>query len=147
VVADCLRHLADSGALGGNHPQDGRHPPFVFVQFLMLGRVLAAGIRHFFRARQLQHCPQGALGMLHAGFVRLVDHQYIGNLQDAGFNCLDVIAHAGRFHHDGGMRQPGNIHLRLPGADCLDQHQVKPGSIQHLHHGSRAGRQPAQRPA
>ncbi len=40
-----------------------------------------------------------ALDAVGAGMVGFVDHEDVGDLHDAGFDRLDVVAHAGHEHH------------------------------------------------
>ena len=96
------------------------------------------------RVRQFQHGPERPLGILHAGAVGLVDDQHVRDLEDAGFDGLDVVAHAGRFHHDGGVRQAGDVHLALSRADGFDDHHVEARRVEDLCHGSGGLRQSAE---
>ena len=79
--------------------------------------------------------------------VGFVHHQHIRDLQDAGFDRLDIIAQPGRLDHQGGMCQAGDIHLSLSDADRFDQDDLKAGRVEHLHHGRGRRRDAAQRAA
>ena len=59
-----------------------------------------------------------------AGVVRLVDDVDIGDLHDAGFECLDVVAHAGDQDQDGDGGDPGDGDFGLTYADGLDDEDV-----------------------
>ena len=152
MAGNGLHQRRDALAFGGHRAQDGRRPGVVGQgdgiwrrgrdEHLAVVLEAARG-----RVGQLEHAAQRPLGVLHARVVGLVDHQQVGDLQNAGLDRLDVIAHAGGLDHQGGVRQAGDIHLGLAHADRLDQDQVKAGGIEYLHQGGGGRGQPAQRTA
>ena len=63
--------------------------------------------------------------------VGLVDHEHVGDLEDAGLGGLDPVAHARRQQHQRGVGGRGDLDLGLADADGLDQHHVAAGRVQH----------------
>ncbi len=93
--------------------------------------------------RQMEHHLQRLDGAIGSRLVGLVDHQNIGDLQDAGLDGLNVVAHAWRFEDDGGVGGAGNVYFGLTGADRLDQDDFVAGGIENLYHGLRGASQTA----
>ena len=78
-------------------------------------------------------------GPLRAGLVALVDHDQVGDLEQARLDRLDLVAHLGRLEHDRRVRRGGDLDLALPGPDGLDEDEVEAGRIEHRS-GGRRGR-------
>ena len=72
-----------------------------------------------------EHGPQLGRGAQGARLVALVDHDEIGDLEQAGLDGLDLVAHLGRLEHDGRVGGGRHLDLALARADRLDQHQVE----------------------
>ena len=93
---------------------------------------------------QRQHVAQVAHDRVGAVAVGLVDHEDVGDLEDAGLGRLDAVAHPGREQHERGVGQRGDLHLGLPDADRLDEHDVAAGRRQHAQRLRRRPGQPAE---
>ena len=70
------------------------------------------------------HQPIGALA------VRLVHHEDVGNLHDAGLERLHLVAGPGHEHDDGDVRGADDVHFVLADADRLDDDDVLAGSVE-----------------
>ena len=81
--------------------------------------------------RRRQHRPQLGRGPLRAGLVALVDDHEVGDLQQAGLDRLDLVAHLGRLEDDGRVGRGRDLDLALAGPDGLDEDQVEPGRVEH----------------
>ena len=114
VLVERLDHLVDALAARGDGLDD-RRPP-------------APGPRASPRPEHVAQVADGGVGAVAVG---LVDHEHVGDLQDAGLRRLDAVAHAGREQHDRGVGQRGDLDLGLADADRLDQHHVAAGGVQH----------------
>ena len=90
----------------------------------------AAGRRDEHRA-ELGGRPQ------RARLVALVDHDQVGDLEQAGLDGLDLVAHLGRLEHDRRVGRGRDLDLALAGADRLDEHQVEAGGVEHRGGGRR----------
>src|SRR5206468_4911299 len=62
--------------------------------------------------------------------VTLVDDEDVGDFHDAGFNGLDIVAHAGDEDHDGDVGQANDVDFILADADGFDQDEVASGGVQ-----------------
>jgi hypothetical protein len=74
--------------------------------------------RHLPRGRlpEVQHLEQVPGDLPGAVAVGLVDHEDVGDLEDAALGHLDHVAESGRERDDGGVGPPGDLDLRLPDA-------------------------------
>ena len=90
-----------------------------------------------------QHRPELGGGPLRAGLVALVDHDQVGDLEQAGLDRLDLVAHLGRLEDDRRVRRGRDLDLALPGPDGLDQDQVETGGVEHRRCRRRGRRQTA----
>src|SRR6266511_954580 len=72
-----------------------------------------------------------AVGRVGAVPVGLVDHEHVGDLQDAGLGRLDRVAHAGGEQHERGVGEAGHLDLGLADADGLHEHNLASGAFQH----------------
>ena len=63
--------------------------------------------------------------------VRLVDHEDVGDLHDAGLERLHLVAGARHQRHDRDVGGAHDVHLVLADADGLDQHDVLAGGVEH----------------
>ncbi len=73
------------------------------------------------------------------GLVALVDHDQVGDLEQARLDRLDLVAHLGRLEHDRRVRRGRDLDLALPGPDGLDQDEVEAGGVEDRS-GRRRGR-------
>src|ERR1019366_284575 len=64
-----------------------------------------------------------------AGVIGLVDDEDIGDLHDAGFDSLDIVAHAGDEHDDGDLGDGGDLDLVLADADGFDDDVIPAGGV------------------
>src|ERR1035437_7195594 len=64
-----------------------------------------------------------------AGVIGLVDDEDIGYLHDAGFDSLDIVAHAGDEHDDGDLGDGGDLDLVLADADGFDDDVIPAGGV------------------
>ena len=65
---------------------------------------------------------RGASGAL---VIRLVDHEQIGDFHDAGFDRLNIIAHAGHQNHDDDVRHSGDGDFILSHAYGFNQDVIE----------------------
>ncbi|OIQ64801.1 hypothetical protein GALL_536470 [mine drainage metagenome] len=124
VRLDLPDQFDDTGAAGGDGEQH-RHLP-------------AGGCR--VTRQQLQ---VGARA-LRQRRVALVHHQDVGDFEDAGLDRLHLVAQAGGADDDAGVGVAADLHLRLAGADGLDDHRVETGGIEQVDDLAGAARQSAQ---
>ena len=75
--------------------------------------------------RRHEHRPQLRGGPLRAGLVALVHDDEVGDLEQAGLDRLDLVAHLGRLQHDRRVRRGRHLDLALAGADGLDEDEVE----------------------
>ena len=69
------------------------------------------------------------------GPIALVDDDDVGDLEQAGLDRLDLVAHLGRFEDDGRVGRRGDLDLALAGPDRLDEDEVEADRVE-----DRAGR-------
>ena len=69
-----------------------------------------------------QHRPELRGGPLRAGLVALVDDDEVGDLEQAGLDRLDLVAHLGRLEHDRRVGRGRDLDLALARPDGLEQH-------------------------
>ena len=86
--------------------------------------------RHGFSVPKRQHAFDLALRLLRAGPVGLVDDEDIGDLHDAGFDGLNIVAHAGDQHDHRDVGERRDIDFILPHADRLDDDEVESGGAE-----------------
>ena len=79
--------------------------------------------------------------------IRLVHHEHVGYLHDAGLDRLNIIAAAGRENHDRHIGRPADVDLSLADADGLYQHDVRPRRVEDDPCVVGRPRQPAELPA
>ena len=84
-----------------------------------------------------------AAALVGVGPVGLVDDEDVGDLQDAGFDGLDVVAHARHSDHHHRLRRAHDLDLGLAGADRLDDDCVEAGGVQRADGVARGGGEPA----
>src|ERR1700730_17883608 len=73
-----------------------------------------------------------------------VDDEDVRDLQDAGLDHLDTITEVWREHDDGGVRDRGDLELRLADPNGLQDHWVKAESAQQPDRLARRQRQAAE---
>ena len=93
---------------------------------------------------QLEHVFELIGGALRQRQIGLVDHEHVGDFEDAGFHRLHVVAHIGRVHHDADVGDLGDLDLRLAGADRFNDDDIAPGRIHHVDNAVNALRQAAE---
>ena len=81
--------------------------------------------------RQVEHQLQVPAGIGGSRPVGLVDHEEVGNLEQARLVGLDGITPAGSDHDDRGVGRVGHINLDLSHPDCLNDHRVKASGVEH----------------
>lgn len=86
-------------------------------------------------------------GLVGAGTVGLVHDEHVGDLDDAGLDRLDVVAEAGDGHQANGIDDADDVHLLLTHANGLDQHDVRPEGVEHVHDPRGRARETAGVPA
>src|SRR5450759_4547159 len=64
-----------------------------------------------------------------AGVIALVDDEDIGDLHDAGFDGLDIVAHTGDEDDDSDLGDGGDLDSVLAGADGFDDDVVAAGGV------------------
>src|SRR5450759_1295409 len=64
-----------------------------------------------------------------AGVIGLVDDEDIGDLHDAGFDGLDIVAHAGDEDDDGDLGEGGDLDFVLADADGFDDDVIPAGGV------------------
>ena len=72
-----------------------------------------------------EHRPELRGRPLRPGLVALVDDDQVGDLEQAGLDRLDLVAHLGRLEHDRRVRRGRDLDLALAGPDGLDQDEVE----------------------
>ncbi len=94
-----------------------------------------------------EHGPQLRRGPGGAGPIALVHDHDVGDLEQAGLDRLDLVAHLGRLEDDGRVGGRGDLHLGLAGPDGLDEDEVEAHGVEDG--ACRAGRrrEPAGMPA
>ena len=93
---------------------------------------------------QIEHHPQDSRSAIGSLQVGLVDGEDVGDLQDAGFDGLDVVAQAGGCDDDGGVGCLGDLHLRLARPHRLHEDHLEARRVQHLDRVAGGPGQPAQ---
>ncbi len=114
MFGDRVHDLVDTLRTGRDGPDHRRLPPLV------------AG-----RPGQGDHVFELPVGVLRAVPVGLVDHEHVGDLQDAGLGRLDAVAHPRCQQHQRGVGQRGDVDLGLAHPHRLDEHHVEAGRVQH----------------
>src|SRR5439155_15220670 len=92
---------------------------------------------------ELEHRPQVGDEPVRAGDVGLVDHQNVGNLEDARLDSLDVVAQIWHTHDQRRIGRAGNLHLILAHADGFDDDHILAKGVQQQHHVEGAASEPA----
>ena len=64
------------------------------------------------------------------GLVALVDDDEVGDLEQAGLDRLDLVAHLGRLEDDRRVGRGRDLDLALAGPDGLDEDQVEAGGVE-----------------
>ena len=70
--------------------------------------------------------------------VGLVDDHEVGELHDPALEALQLVAAARRDEHEEEVDHRRDLHLRLPDADRLDEHDVEAGGLAQQHRLARA---------
>ena len=81
---------------------------------------------------QAQHALNLALHPLGSGLVRLVDHEDVRDLHDAGLDGLHIVAHAGHQHDHGHLRHARDLDFILAHAHRFDDDEISARRIQQL---------------
>ena len=87
---------------------------------------------------------QIAHGAIGAFAIGLVDHEHVGDLEDAGLDGLDLVAEPGHGDDDRGLRLRHDVDLVLPDADGLDDDDVEAHGVEHGDHVAGRARQAAE---
>ena len=90
-----------------------------------------------------EHRPELGRGPLRPGPVALVDDDDVGDLEEAGLDRLDLVAHLGRLEDDGRVGGRRDLDLALARADRLDEDEVEPARVEHRRGGPARRREPA----
>ena len=106
-----MGQFGDAGSVAGDRLHDGRRPA-----------VLACG--------QGLQCADFTLDALGALAVALVDDEDVGDFHNAGFDGLDIVAHAGYEDHHSDVGQANDVDFILADSDRFDQDEVASGGIQ-----------------
>ena len=77
----------------------------------------------------MQHRAQLTHHLLGTFAIRFIDDKDIGNFEHASLNALHIITQPWHLHDNRGMSGPCDLNLALASTDCLNQHEVKAGSI------------------
>ena len=101
-----------------------------------------SGQRHCGRRRH-EHRPQLGRGPLRPGSVALVHDDDVRDLEQAGLDRLDLVAHLGRLEDHGRVGRRRDLDLALARTDGLEQDQVEAGRVEHRGRGRRCRRQAA----
>src|SRR5208282_168572 len=81
---------------------------------------------------QLEHASQLPGGAVGERKIRLVDHQHVGDLENAGLDGLDIVARIGRIYHDAHIRDLDDLDFRLTDADRLDDDEIAARGVHHI---------------
>jgi hypothetical protein len=95
------------------------------------------------RVAELEHLAELAHRPVRAVQVRLVDHEDVGHLEDAGLDGLDVVTHPGHCDQHRGVRHLGDVDLVLADAHGLHHHHVL---AHRVHHPDAVARRPGESP-
>src|SRR5687767_1674775 len=79
--------------------------------------------------------------------VRLIDHENVRDLHDAGLERLYLVAAARREHDDADIGGADDIDLTLTDADSFDENHIRARGVQDLGHVARGTCQAAELPA
>ena len=79
-----------------------------------------------------------------SGQVRLVDHEDIGDLEDAGLDDLDGVAARRRRDHHGGVGRLHDLELGLADTDGLEQASIAAGRIEEADRLACGGGEPSE---
>ena len=79
--------------------------------------------------------------------IALVDHEYVGDLHNARFDALHIIAHAGHENYDSDVGNTDNVNLVLTDTDSFDHYNVAAGRIEHHRYSGGRARQATKRAA
>ena len=85
------------------------------------------------RSAQLEHPLEIAHGAVRALAVRLVHREHVRDLEHAGLDRLHVVAEPGHRDDDDRVREVRDLDLVLADADRLDEDDVLPHRVEHLH--------------
>src|SRR6185437_3952728 len=69
---------------------------------------------------QALHGPDFLLETVRARKISLVDHEYVSDFHDTGFESLNIVARARHQQQDSDIGQTRNLHFILPDTDSLD---------------------------
>ena len=81
---------------------------------------------------QREHRFELRLKTVGAGVVGLVDHENVRDLQDAGLDRLDIVAHPRDENDKNGIGRANDINLVLTHTDRLDDDDVVTGGIEQI---------------
>src|SRR5579871_843834 len=80
---------------------------------------------HSLPVAQRQHRFDLALHLFRTGTVGLVDDEDVGDLHNAGFNGLDVVAHAWYQHHNGHISERRYVDFVLSDAHGFNNYEIE----------------------
>jgi hypothetical protein len=89
---------------------------------------------------------ENSQGVIRTRKISLVYYNDVCDLNDAGFDGLDLVAHAGREDNHCGMGCTSNINFGLPGPDSFDNNYLKASGIKSMDHVRRCPRYTTQCP-
>ena len=84
--------------------------------------------------RQALQRQNFALQAIRARLIGLVDDEDVGDLHDAGFDGLHIVAHAGNQHDHGHVREFRDLHFILADADSFDEDNFFAGGVEQQRH-------------
>ena len=93
---------------------------------------------------EVEHALEVAAGLVGPGTVGLVDHEHVGDLEQAGLVGLHRVAPARVHHHHGGVGGPGHLHLHLAHPDRLDDDPRPAGGVEDAHRFEGGEREPTE---
>src|SRR5947209_10949653 len=132
VLLHSIDHLGYALALDGSGLEDRNTP--VGKSFIMQP---AHGVK-------AQQHGQFGHGLVSAGFVGFTDDEDISNLENTGFDGLNVIAHAGSRHHHNSVGGTHDLNLCLTRAYRLDHDWIVSRGIHGSHDVTGRGRENSQ---
>ena len=105
--------------------------------------VFRMGGRHAV-AREFEHDFEVSAGLVGALAIGLVDHEDVGDLQQAGLVGLHRVSPTGVHDNNSGVGGTGDLDLDLSDTDRFEQDPWKSGSVEYAHRGRSSQRQSAE---